>query len=158
MKVHVKHTLKIETTAAFRICTEQKSQEALYQQLGGTEQRVKREGRAPKVKLSVSRRMPANPPAALRKLVPASNDVVHTESWSSDGDGYSADITVEIKGVPVRIAGTKSLQPTRGGCSIEWNFEVTSGIPLLGSVIAGFAAEEIARSLESEFKILQKMV
>jgi hypothetical protein len=158
MKVHVKHTLKTETSAAFKLCTEQKAQESLYQQLGGTDQRIKREGRAPKIKLMITRRMPANPPAALRKLVPASNDVSHTEAWSADGEGYSADINVEIKGVPVRIVGTKSLQPTRGGCSVEWNFEVSSAIPLLGSVIAGFAGEEIARSLEREFKILQKMI
>jgi hypothetical protein len=99
--------------------------------------------------------MPANPPAAIRRLVPATNEVSHTEDWATDGDGFSSRIAVEIKGVPVRIVGTKSLQPEKGGCSVEWNFDVTSGIPLLGGIIASFAGEEINKNLEDEFKVLK---
>jgi hypothetical protein len=51
--------------------------------------------------------------------------------------------------------GTKSLQPEKGGCSVEWNFDVTSGIPLLGGIIASFAGEEINKNLEDEFKVLK---
>jgi hypothetical protein len=155
MKVHVKHTLKTDVGAAFKLCTEQKSQEAVYARLPGSDVKIKREGRAPNVKLRVSRRMPANPPAAIRRLVPATNEVSHTEDWATDGDGFSSRIAVEIKGVPVRIAGTKSLQPEKGGCSVEWNFDVTSGIPLLGGIIASFAGEEINKNLEDEFKVLK---
>jgi len=155
MKVHVKHTLKTDVGAAFKLCTEQKSQEAVYARLPGSDVRIKREGRAPNVKLRISRRMPANPPAAIRRLVPATNEVSHTEDWAADGDGFSSRIAVEIKGVPVRIVGTKSLQPEKGGCSVEWNFDVTSGIPLLGGIIASFAGEEINKNLEDEFKVLK---
>jgi hypothetical protein len=155
MKVHVKHTLKTDVGAAFKLCTEQKSQEAVYARLPGSDVKIKREGRAPNVKLRVSRRMPANPPAAIRRLVPATNEVSHTEDWATDGDGFSSRIAVEIKGVPVRIVGTKSLQPEKGGCSVEWNFDVTSGIPLLGGIIASFAGEEITKNLEDEFKVLK---
>jgi hypothetical protein len=155
MKVHVKHTLKTDVGAAFKLCTEQKSQEAVYARLPGSDVKIKREGRAPNVKLRVSRRMPANPPAAIRRLVPATNEVSHTEDWATDGDGFSSRIAVEIKGVPVRIVGTKSLQPEKGGCSVEWNFDVTSGIPLLGGIIASFAGEEINKNLEDEFKVLK---
>jgi hypothetical protein len=155
MKVHVKHTLKTDVGAAFKLCTEQKSQEAVYARLPGSDVKIKREGRAPNVKLRISRRMPANPPAAIRRLVPATNEVSHTEDWATDGDGFSSRIAVEIKGVPVRIVGTKSLQPEKGGCSVEWNFDVTSGIPLLGGIIASFAGEEINKNLEDEFKVLK---
>jgi hypothetical protein len=158
MKVHVKHTLKADVGSAFRLCTEQKSQEAVYAKLPGTDVRIKREGRAPNVGLRIARKMPANPPAAIRRLVPTTNDVSHTESWSADGNGYASDIVVEIKGVPVKIVGTKALQPEKGGCSIEWNFDVTSGIPLLGGIIASFAGEEIRKNLEDEFKVLKSSV
>jgi hypothetical protein len=158
MKVHVKHTLKADVGSAFRLCTEQKSQEAVYAKLPGTDVRIKREGRAPNVGLRIARKMPANPPAAIRRLVPTTNDVSHTESWSADGDGYASDIVVEIKGVPVKIVGTKALQPEKGGCSVEWNFDVTSGIPLLGGIIASFAGEEIRKNLEDEFKVLKSSV
>ena len=102
--------------------------------------------------------MPANPPAAIRKLVPSTNDVSHTEDWAADGEGYAADIVVDIKGVPVKIVGTKILQPEKGGSSVEWNFDITSGIPLLGGIIASFAGEELKKNLEDEFKVLKKSV
>lgn len=158
MKVHVKHTLKADVADAFRLCTEQKSQEAVYAQLGGTDLKIKREGRAPNVKLRISRRMPANPPAAIRRLVPSTNEVSHTEEWAADGKGYSAGIVVDIKGVPVRIAGTKSLKPEKGGCSVEWDFDVTSGIPLLGGLVAAFAGQELETNLEDEFKVLKASI
>jgi hypothetical protein len=158
MKVQVKHSLKTDVGSLFKLCTEQKSQEAIYSKLGGSELKIRREGRAPLVRLKVSRRMPANPPAAIRKLVPATSDVAHSEQWAADGKGYAADIVVDIRGVPVKIIGTKILQPEKGGCSVAWNFDVTSGIPLLGGIIASFAGEELKKNLEAEFNALKNSV
>ena len=158
MKVHVKHILKADVASVFKLCTDQKSQEAVYAGLGGADVKIKREGRAPNVKLNILRREPANPPAAIRRVVPSVNDVSHTEVWSADGDGHSADIVVDIKGVPVKIVGTKSVRPEKGGCSIEWNFNVTCGIPLLGGLIASFAGDETGQKLEREFKLLKSML
>lgn len=158
MKVHVKHTLKTDVASAFKLATELKSQEQIYAQLGGTDVKIKRDGRAPNVKLRISRKEAANPPAAIRKLVPAVNEVSHSEDWAADGGGYGADIAIEIKGVPVKIRGSKSLQPDKGGCSVEWNFDVTCGIPLLGGLIASFAGGEVEQKLEKEFKILKSMI
>lgn len=157
MKVHVKHTLKTDVAAALKLCTELKSQQEIYAQLGGTDVSIKRDGRSPNVKLKISRKEVANPPAAIRKLVPSTNEVSHTEDWAADGDGYSADIAIEIKGVPVKISGTKSLQPEKGGCRVEWKFDVTSGIPLLGGIIASFAGSEVEQKLENEFRILKSL-
>jgi hypothetical protein len=157
MKVHVKRTLKTDLASAFKLCTELKSQEEVYAQLGGTDVRIKRDGRAPNVKLKISRKEMANPPAAIRKLVPSTNEVSHTEDWAADGDGYRAEIAIDIKGVPVKIGGTKSLQPEKGGCSVEWTFDVTSGIPLLGGIIASFAGGEVEQKLEKEYKILKSL-
>lgn len=157
MKVHVKHALKTDVASALKLCTELKHQEAIYAELGGTDVKIKRDGRSPNVKLRISRKEVANPPAAIRKLVPATNEVSHTEDWAADGDGFSADIDIDIKGVPVKIRGTKSLMPEKGGCSVEWNFDVTSGIPLLGGIIASFAGGEIEQKLETEFKVLKSM-
>jgi hypothetical protein len=157
MKVHVKHSLKTDVGSALKLCTDQKHQETIYDKLGGTDVRIKREGRSPNIKLRISRKEVANPPAAIRKLVPATNEVSHTEDWSADGDGYAADIVIDIRGVPVKIVGTKALQPEKGGCSVEWTFNVTSGIPLLGGVIASFAGGEVEQKLEKEFRILKSL-
>ena len=158
MKIQVKQPLKTDVGAAFKLCTELKSQETVYAKLPGSDVKIKREGRAPNVKLRISRKMPANPPAAIRRIVPATNDVSHTEDWAADGDGFSADIAVEIKGVPVRIVGTKVLQPEKGGSSVQWTFDVTSSIPLLGGVIASFAGDELKKNLEDEYKVLKASV
>lgn len=158
MKVHVKHTLKTDVATAFKLATDQKHQEAIYAQLGGSDVKIKREGRTPNVKLRISRREPANPPAAIRRLVPSVNEVHHTEDWAADGDGHAASIVVDIKGVPVKITGSKSLQPEKGGCAVEWKFDVSCGIPLLGGVIASFAGGEIGEKLEREFRILKSMI
>jgi hypothetical protein len=157
MKVHVKHTLKTDVASAFKLCTELKNQEQIYAELGGSDVKIKREGRAPNVKLKIARKEAANPPAAIKRLVPATNEVSHTEDWAADGDGYRAAIAIDIKGVPVKISGTKSLQPQKGGCVVEWNFDVSSGIPLLGGIIASFAGGEIEQKLEHEFKILKSL-
>jgi hypothetical protein len=157
MKVHVKHSLKTDVGSALKLCTDQKHQETIYDKLGGTDLRIKREGRSPNIKLRISRKEVANPPAAIRKLVPGTNEVSHTEDWAADGDGYAADIVIEIRGVPVKIVGTKALQPEKGGCSVEWTFNVTSGIPLLGGVIASFAGGEVEQKLEKEFRILKSL-
>jgi hypothetical protein len=157
MKIHVKHTLKTDVDAAFKLCTEQKNQELVYSKLKCENPKIRREGRAPNVKQSVSRVVPATPPAAIRKLVPPTNEVSHTENWGRDGDGYAADIRIEIKGVPVKISGTKALQPAKGGCTVEWNFDVSSGVPLVGGVIASFAGAQVEQNLEDEFKILKSL-
>ena len=158
MKVQVRHALQTDVASAYKLCTELKSQQAIYARLGGSDVRIKRGGRAPNVKLEVARKMPANPPGALKRLVPATNEVAHTENWAADGEGYAADIVVEIKGVPVKIVGTKQLHPVKGGCSIVWVFDVTSNIPLLGGVIASFAGGEIEKNLQDEFKVLKSSI
>ena len=117
MKVHVKQSLKTDVASALKLCTDQKSQEAMYAKLPGSNVRIKREGKAPNVRLRVSRTMPANPPAAIKRLVPATNEVSHTEAWRADGNGHVADIAVEIKGVPVKITGTKALRPRRAAAA-----------------------------------------
>jgi hypothetical protein len=157
MKVHVKHTLKTDVDSALKLCTDQKHQEAIYDRLGGSDVAIKRDGRSPNVKLRISRKEPASPPAAIRKFVPSTNEVSHTEDWGADGDGYSADLDIDIKGVPVRIRGTKALQPAKGGCTIEWTFDVSSGVPLLGGMLATFAGGEIEKKLEAEAKILKSL-
>jgi hypothetical protein len=40
---------------------------------------------------------------------------------------------------------------------VEWTFDVTSGIPLLGGIIASFAGTEVEQKLEKEFKVLKSL-
>jgi len=155
MDVHVKHSMKADLDALFRLCTETKVLEDTYARLGGSAIRIKREGRAPGVKLRIARKMPAEAPAAIKRFVPAVNDVSHTEVWRLDGEQHIADIEVDIKGVPVKIRGTKALRRDKKGSVVEWKFAVTSGVLLVGSLIAGFAGEQLRQTLEDEYEILK---
>ena len=67
-------------------------------------------------------------------------------------------LSSKSRGVPVKIVGTKKLHPEKGGCSVAWVFDITSGIPLLGRVIASFAGAEIEKNLQDEFKLLKASV
>jgi hypothetical protein len=40
---------------------------------------------------------------------------------------------------------------------VEWNFDVTCGIPLLGGIVASFAGGEVEQKLEKEFKVLKSL-
>jgi hypothetical protein len=40
---------------------------------------------------------------------------------------------------------------------VEWNFDVTSGIPLLGGIIASFAGGEVEQKLHKESRILESL-
>jgi hypothetical protein len=157
MDVIVRKSLKAKVDEAFKVFTEQKSQEEIYAKLPGSDVKIKREGRAPSVKLKVSRKMPANAPGPIKRLVPPVNEVTHTEEWKADGDGYSAKIAVDIKGVPVQFKGTKTVKPDKGGSVVEWKFVVTSGVPLLGGIVAAFGAEQLKGNLEDEYRVVKGM-
>ena len=157
MKVHVKHTIKSDVATVFKLCTEQKHQESIYSQLGGTELKVKREGRAPNVKLRISRK----------------------EAGESAGR-HPQDRSQRERGEPHRgldrgrrraRGGHRHRHQRRAGedrrhqvaharerrLRVAWNFDVTCGIPLLGGVIASFVGSEIEQKLEREFKVLKAM-
>jgi len=147
MKVHVKHTLKTDVASRSSSAPSSRARRDL-RAARGTDVKIKREGRAPNVKLKISRRNWANPPAAIRKLVPSTNDVSHTEDWGADGDGYAApDLAIEIKGVPVKISGTKRLQPEKGGCSVEWTFRRHERHPVARRHHRSFAGSEVEQKL-----------
>ena len=100
---------------------------------------------------------PAFSPRAADRLRPFMRKVVNglVDTVSAAG---AADIAVDIKGVPVKIVGTKTLRPEKGGSSVEWTFDITSGIPLLGGMIAAFAGDELKKNLEDEYKVLKASV
>jgi hypothetical protein len=62
--------------------------------------------------------------------------------------------TIDIKSVPVPIKGTKGLQPARHACRIEWRFDVTSGVPLLGYDDRSLAARKSERASKTNTDVL----
>ena len=158
MKIQIKHSLKTDVGAAFKLCTELKSQESVYAKLGGTDLRIKRGGRAPNVKLEISRKMPANPPAAIRRFVPATNEVAHTENWAAGRRRLCRGHRRRYQGRAGEDRRHQELQPEKGGCSVAWALTSRAAFRCSAVVIANFAGEELQKNLEDEFKVLKALV
>ncbi len=133
MKIQVKHSLKTDVGSAFKLCTEQKSQEAVYAKLPGIDVKIKREGRAPNVKLRISRKMPANPPAAIKRLVPCDQRGLAHRGL---GGGRRRLCGRHRRRDQGRAGQDRRHQDPAAGkrrqLGRSGTFDITSGIPLLG--------------------------
>lgn len=103
--------------------------------------------------LVVVRVVPADRlPDVARSVVGRELTVRQRETFTAAGpEGRTADITVDVDGVPVRLAGTETLRPDRedggDGTSHSMHLEVTSSIPLIGGKIEKSAAPVITKAL-----------
>lgn len=90
-------------------------------------------------------------PAAARKVVGSSVQIVQRELWSSQ-DG--ADFAMEIPGKPGHLKGTITLVDKGDGtCEEVFAGEVKVHVPLLGGKLEGFVADILARALRREGRV-----
>ena len=53
-------------------------------------------------------------PSMVASMMPGDPATERIEDWHVDGDGYSADFSVTVKGAPASLKGTMTLPPGRG--------------------------------------------
>ena len=75
-----------------------------------------------------------------------------TEAWRVDGDGYTADFLVTVKGAPATIKGAMTLFQAGAGSTLDVNGSATVAIPLFGSKIEGVIVKQLAELLAHEEK------
>ncbi len=96
-------------------------------------------------------------PAAARKVVGNSVQIVQREMWSGPhgGDGApTADFAMEIPGKPGHLKGTITLVDTgSGGCDEVFTGEVKVNVPLLGGKLEGSVADILTRALRREGRV-----
>ena len=98
-------------------------------------------------------------PAALRKFLGDYNKIRQRESWVSRDDGSRlCTMRVDIDGVPVKIQGEMLLCPTGDGCVNHVTMEISSSIPFVGKLAAGFVAENIEHQMEAEYQYILKEI
>ncbi|MGS0685966.1 DUF2505 domain-containing protein [Nakamurella sp. GG22] len=73
-----------------------------------------------------------------------------TEDWHVDGDGFTAQFSLVVKGAPASIKGTMTLTPNGEHSTLVVKGEATVPIPLFGSKIEAVIAEQIGHLLASE--------
>ena len=132
------------TAAAFReeVCT---SQRALAHSVD-----VSQEGDATSVVIQQTQSM-ESAPAAARKVVGSTVQIVQRELWTSAG---SADFAMEIPGNPGHLKGTVTLEDQGNGtCDEVFTGEVKVSVPLIGGKLEGFVADILARALRREGRV-----
>ena len=91
-------------------------------------------------------------PGFAKKALKPTNTMVQTDEWHGHDDEWSGSFNVEVKGAPVRIAGTMSLTPAAGGSRHDVSIELQVKVPVIGNKIAAWVGtSEVQRTLDAEF-------
>jgi hypothetical protein len=92
-------------------------------------------------------------PGFAKKALKPTNTVVQTDEWRRAADGsWSGSFTGEVKGSPVKIAGTMALTPVDNGAEHSVTINVDVKIPLIGGKIADWAGKnDVRRTLDAEY-------
>jgi hypothetical protein len=90
-------------------------------------------------------------PAAARKLVGGSVQIVQREVWHGPD---RADFSMEIPGKPGHLRGSVELVDNGdGSCDELFTGEVKVNVPLIGGKLEGFVADILTRALRREGRV-----
>lgn len=73
-----------------------------------------------------------------------------TENWRADGDGYTADWTLTVKGAPASVKGTMTLAPSGAGSVLTVDGTANVPIPMFGAKLESTIVEQISAVLAAE--------
>jgi hypothetical protein len=98
--------------------------------------------------ISIERKVPMDAPALIKKLIPAETTVVNEESWNAAAK--TGRVKVMPKGVPVEVSCTATLKDEAGGCVINYSWDISARVPLVGGALEKFVAGDMDRRLADE--------
>jgi hypothetical protein len=76
---------------------------------------------------------------------------VRNETWGPVSDGVAhAEVTGEVPGAPVTVAGTALLEPTDTGSRLRFTATVEVNIPLVGGKLETFIGGKLAELVAAE--------
>ncbi|WP_194948486.1 DUF2505 domain-containing protein [Actinomyces trachealis] len=95
---------------------------------------------------------PSRLPAAASRFVRSAVAFTLTETWSGPAaDGTrSGNLTVKVKGAPVKAAGTMRMVPGSGSTTVELKLDLRVTVPLVGKSIEDKAMGQISRVVRDE--------
>ena len=96
-------------------------------------------------------------PAAARKVVGSSVEIVQREVWRGGAKGVRAEFAMEIPGKPGHLKGEATLVDKGDGtCDEVFSGEVKVNVPLIGGKLEGFIADILTRALRREGRVGEK--
>lgn len=110
------------------------------------------------VEVEIVREMPVEVPGPLKKFAKPWNKITQRELWKGTSGGpYTAQMEIEIHGVPASVRGAMELMASEdGGCFAASITEVDSNIPFLGKVVQKFVSEESQRAVNDELDYVRQ--
>lgn len=94
-------------------------------------------------------------PRVLAKLFDPVQMMDMEEIWREDGEGYSGNWTIEIRGQPVTITAEFDLVPTLGGCRYSVTHHAKAKIPLVGKQVEKYILGQTADGARDELNYLR---
>ncbi len=87
-------------------------------------------------------------PAPVNRLHRGTLRVVHTESWQARADGVlRGRVVVDAPGTPMSGHGELSVTPMANGSRLAGRGSVDVRLPVIGGVVAGFVAGQLATGI-----------
>ncbi len=102
-------------------------------------------------RIKVLRHVPIEASGIVKKIMPATTQVVNDERWSrSDKSGA---VVVETKGVPLEMSCTAQMRDDGDGCLIEYDWTIKARIPLGGGALEKFVAGDMEKGEARELEV-----
>ena len=152
MKIAAQHRYAHDVATVYACFTVAGEIKAKQEALGARKIRVTEcDTTADGASVEFDRELPASVPDILQRFIQPWNRVQQTEVWRRTEDGFAAQLTIDISGVPVDVSGTLRLKPAKGGCVNQVRIEVSCGIPFVGKTLAEFVAADCERLVAEEY-------
>ena len=106
--------------------------------------------------MRVSREVPADVPTLLKKVLGEWNTATQEEHWTgSPSKGYTGDLKITFKGVPVTITSKLFLANEGSGSVNTMTMRFESGVPLIGKKLAEFVGKAAEIEMQREYEFIR---
>ena len=159
MKITAQHRYAHDVAAVYATFIDAKAIQAKQKALGARTVRVTECDVGPdKASVMFDRELPATVPDVLRRFIQPWNHVEQSEEWRRTENGFAAQLSLSISGVPVDVSGSLRLKPVEGGCVNQVRIEVRCGIPFVGKTLAEFVAADCERLIAEEYDYITALL
>jgi hypothetical protein len=157
MEIKAKHSYPQSVETIFKSFGDKARIEARFTALGARNVQVE-SCKLTKTSLDMvmSREMPIEAPTLLKKFLGEWSQSTQEEHWTgSPAKGYTCDLKIVLKGVPVTITGKLYLAGDANGCVNDITMTFVSGLPLVGRKLAEFVGSTAVGVMQKEYEFIR---
>lgn len=111
---------------------------------------------AQQCRVRVERVVPMQAPSVLKKLLPAHTTAVYEEQW--DLRSGAGRVQVQPQGTPLDLRCTAQAVDRAGGCDIDYHWEITARVPLVGGALEKFVAGDLETRMAEENRLAESLL